>query len=312
MTTLYHKLFSKPIVMKTHTDFDGTGSSVVAKYFFTGEYAPEVYYVQNPDINKSIIETIEEKGDQEYVLLICDHSPSREVYDLMVDKGVDFYIFDHHKSSEVIGLDRVTFDLNTCGTKLFYDWLVDIFKEYEQTGALAMLKPLQDFVYHVNDYDMWIHESPLSKRLNELLFETSIKEFVQRFSVTPFVTLTDTENMLVDNAIKRRDAYIKRAQRNTLVKQDKSGNKVGIVFAESHQSELGNVTIVDFDLDYIFMINAQSSKVSLRSGGDVDVSEVAFDMQKVLGGSAGGHKPAAGFTFAPEDFPKAFELIHNY
>lgn len=312
MTAMYKNVFSKPIVMLSHTDLDGMGSPVVAKYFFTGEYAPEVYCVQNPDINKSIRRVMEERKGQDYLLLICDHSPSREVYDELVAEGVDFYVFDHHKMSEVIGLDRVIFDLKICGTKLFYDWLVDIFKDYEQTGAPAVLKKLEKFVYYVNDYDMWIHESPVSKRLNELLFETSITEFMERFVRNPLVVFTQTEDLLVDNAIKRRDAYIKRAQRKMTVKQDRDGNKIGIVFTESHQSELGNVTIIDYDLDYIFMINAQASKVSLRSAGEVDVALVSQDLHQHFNVSFGGHKAAAGFAFAPEDLPKAFELIYNY
>lgn len=303
--------FEQPIVCISHTDFDGTGSPIALRHTFQERKDIKTYLEGNHSVNERIQKTIEANKGTDYLLIIADHSPSLEMYNLMVEEGIDFYVFDHHKQSQVINIEdpRLHVVIGKSGTQLFYDWLVENVTDDALKPRLASLK---QFIYHVNDYDMWIHESEHSKRLNELLYATSISYFLDRFIENPDVTLTEMEDMIVDIAIKSRDRYIEKAKEVLMYHTDHEKNKYGVVFAESHQSELGNRLIAECGIDYIFMVNAQISKVSLRGNGKVDVSEIAAHFGNILETNNGGHHDAAGFGFNQEDLPKIYHLLETY
>jgi oligoribonuclease NrnB/cAMP/cGMP phosphodiesterase (DHH superfamily) len=298
------RIFDKPVIMLTHNDLDGVGSPVVLQYIasLTEDIVKDIYYTNNGDVETTIDKIIEKNGTDGYKLLICDHSPLKWYYDKMIEKKIDFMIFDHHKSSEVQGLDNVVFDTKQCATMLFFNHI----------GKHSFYNELIDFVYHVNDYDMWIHESTHSKRLNELLYETSIFEFVDRFSAIAHPGFTDTEELIVSTAEKKRNRYIDRAERTVVLHTDHEKNRFGVVYAEQHQSQLGHELIDRLGIDYIFMVNVQGTKVSLRSAGLVDVAEVAKHFGTLMGSNFGGHKAASGFGFSMSDLPKLYYLLETY
>jgi hypothetical protein len=296
-------------------DLDGVGSPVVINYLTTqtNDVVEAIYYTNNGDVEKTIDTIIEKYGTGGYKLFICDHSPVKSHYDKMVEEDIDFMIFDHHKSSEVQGFEHVVFDLHHAGTYLFFDYVIqEVETVVNEEQAESLHLDLYPFVYHVNDYDMWIHESPHSKRINELLYETSISGFVKRFSADPRPGFTDTEELIVTTAEKKREAYIDKAEKHTTQHTDQDGNRFGIVFAEQHQSQLGHELIDRLNIEYIFMVNAQASKVSIRSKGKVDVSEIAKHYANVFNTQGGGHKAAAGFGYTPEDLPELFYLLRTY
>jgi len=301
------RIFDKPVILLTHNDLDGVGSPVVLNALTakTQDIVQKIYYVNNGDVEAIIEKVMTDNKPEDYILFICDHSPIKETYDKMVAEGVDFYIFDHHKSSQVQDLEYVSFDLNKCGTKLFYEYIM-------KAHPILRGTILGQFVYHVNDYDMWVHDNPHSKRLNELLYETSIPEFIERFSNNPDPAFTETEELIVSSAEKKRERYINKAEKFVQFHTDHNKNRFGVVFAELHVSELGHELNDRLDLDYIFIVNAQSSKVSLRSKGKVDVAEIAKHFAHLLETNGGGHKAAAGFGYAPEDLPKVFHLLETY
>jgi single-stranded DNA-specific DHH superfamily exonuclease len=311
-------------VSKINNDLDGVGSPVVlnASTRHTDDEVKAVYYTNNGAVESTIFEDIYEKhGMQDYKLIIADHSPTLAAYERLVKDKVDFLIFDHHKSSQLIGLDdsRVVIDLKSAATSLFFDSiskaLVDAHEETKTPMTqeeVDMLANLRMFVFHVNDYDMWIHDHPHSKRLNELLYETNISEFVRRFSKNPDPVFTEVEEILVNSAEKKRNKYIDKAEKTAIIHTDHVKNKFAVVFAESHQSELGHELMTRLDVDFIFIVNAQASKVSLRSQGAVDVSEVANHFATLLDTQSGGHKAAAGFMYEPAQLPKLYHLLETY
>lgn len=315
------RIYDKPVILMTHTDFDGTGSPIVLNVItsLTEDKVQAVYYTNNGDVEKTIDDIIEKYGTSDYQLIICDHSPVKSHYDKMVENKIDFMIFDHHKSSEVKGLKNVVFDVEQCATQLFhsYLWLQYLAKrdkanEVTSQEGLDKLFHLLVFVRHVNDYDMWIHENAHSKRLNELLYETSISDFVTRFSESPDSAFTEMEELIVSTAEKKRQKYIDKSEKTVVLHTDHEKNRFGVVFAEQHQSELGHELIDRLEIDYIFMVNAQGTKVSLRSAGRVDVSEIAKHFGTLLDTNHGGHKAASGFGFKISDLPKLYYMLETY
>ena len=309
-------MFKKPVVVLSHTDKDGVGSPIVAGGIFNkieGEY--KYHCVENNVVNDEIMKIVADRVDTEYVLFICDHSPSKATYDFLVAEGVDFHVFDHHKSSEVLDIEdpRLHIVLETCGTKLFWQWCKDYATITANEPALRILNQYEEFVFHVNDYDMWKHESPHSKRLNELLYKIGRGRFIKRFIENPDVTFTKDEELIVSIAEKERGAYINRAEKSMVMHTDQYGHRYGHLFAESNQSELGNELLIRHeDMQYVFMINAQSNKVSIRGKGNVDVSAIAKHFATILGTSGGGHHDAAGFSYPAIDLPKIYYLLTTY
>lgn len=309
-------MFKKPVIIVSHTDKDGVGSIAVAGGIFDrlgGDF--KYHCVENNRVNEKIVSIVEENEGQEYLLFICDHSPSKVTYDLLVAQGVDFHVFDHHKSSEVLEIvdPRLHIVLNTCGTKLFWQWCKDYATITAQEPALRILNQYEEFVFHVNDYDMWIHESPHSKRLNELLYKVGRGRFIKRFIENPDPHFTKDEELIVTIAEKEREAYINRAEKSMVLHTDQYGHSYGHLFAESNQSELGNELLIRHeDMQYVFMINAQANKVSIRGKGNVDVSAIAKHFAGILETSGGGHHDAAGFSYPPIDLPKIYYLLTTY
>lgn len=309
------KIWNKPIIVLTHNDFDGVGSPIVLKNIAgkTGDEVKAVYYTNNGDVEKTIDDIIAKYGVEGYKLFICDHSPTLAHYNLMVEKGIDFMIFDHHKSSKIQGLEHVVFNIERSATAIFTGYLVDeLSKAVGGFKTAELYNEVINFVYHVNDYDMWIHESPHSKRINRLLYETSINHFVERFSNNPSADFTEVEEIIVSTSEKKMQNYINKAEKHTHFYVDRLGHGYGVVFADQYQSELGHQLLELHPIDYIFMVNAQSSKVSLRSNGKVDVSEVAKRFAYLLETDSGGHHAAAGFGFTPNDLPKVYHMLQAY
>lgn len=299
-----NKLIKDNLVIFTHTDLDGIGSAVVANWLY-GDLVKEVLRVDNRDVTEELDRLISNK--EEYfnsTIAICDHSPSLSMYNKLVDSGLDFYVFDHHKSSELQDLsdNRVVIDLNQSGTQLFYEWVVNN-EDSPRVHAAGR------FVYHVNDYDLWIHESLHSKELCRLFFELGWDKFLDRFSKDISVAFSEGESFILDLAEDNLKSYCKSYDSTMRTYEDQLGNQYAVVFAERNQSELGHYIINKFKVDYVAMINTKSLSCSLRSAGGVDVSKIAKDRSTRYSTSGGGHLAAAGFSYRIENLPNLIKEL---
>ncbi|AMM44898.1 phosphohydrolase [Bacillus phage SP-15] len=291
----------------THVDLDGAGSPVVAKYLY-GDRVKEVFRVDNKDVTEKVQYLIDNKENyKDSTIFICDHSPTFEMYNKLVESGLDFYIFDHHKSSELQELNDYRVEINTdfCGTYLFFDWLV--MNDPELTPE--QINSTQDFVYHVNDYDMWIHESPKSKQLHQLLYELGWNRFLDRFSSNIKVEFNEGEKLILELARERVQDYVESYRDKVTVLTDNLGDTYIAVFAERNQSELGHYLLETFGVKYVCMINPKSLGCSLRGNGEVDVSEIARNKAKLYSSQSGGHKSAAGFSYTLDDLSDIIERL---
>lgn len=302
------KSLSKKYIQILHTDLDGTVPAILAHHLYPNQEDAKVYFTANKDVNDRILKIVGEDLS-ETVLFIVDHSPSKEVYDVLVEKGIDYHIFDHHKTSEVKDLEdeRIHFDLNECGTSLFYNYLLNT--QDLSDVAVGVLAAMGLLVQYTRDYDLWIHEYPESKELNALLYETSINEFVERYKEKPYPLIDEREEVLLESLAKRKEAYLKKSLKLAQVAEDKDGKKYAWVVMEQFHSELGHHLLENLEIDYAVLMDIRNYKVSLRGHGDIDLGASAKLFAAKYEGSGGGHEPAAGFTYAPHRFTEVWNEL---
>ncbi len=282
----------------THTDLDGVGCAVLAKYY---NPAIEIEFCNYDNVNQKVSEFLDNNialGD----LYITDISVSEEVAQ-RINYDTDFILLDHHPTA--LGLnkfnccivkveDEVT-GLKTCGTELFYHWLV----EY---GYINKSKVLDRFVEIIRDYDTWHwselgEDGAISKKINDLLYIYGRDNFINwclnSFIQRKFPNLGNTENMLLELRQEEIDKYVEK-KNNEMFTQALCGKVSGFVFANKFTSELGNrLCKMHPEIDFVTMIDIEDCTVSYRTvKDDIDLGR---DVAALFGG--GGHPKAAGSQF---------------
>lgn len=282
----------------THTDLDGVGCAVLAKY-----YNPEieVEFCDYDNVNQKVNDFLDNNialGD----LYITDISVSEEIAERL-EYDTDFILLDHHPTA--LGLNKFkcctvrvedeNTGIKTCGTEMFYQWLV----EY---GYLNKSKVLDKFVEIIRDYDTWRwaelgEDGVISKKVNDLLYiygrENFINWCLSSFIQRKFPNLGTIENILLELRQEEIDKYVEKKNREMFT-QALCGKVSGIVFANKFTSELGNrLCKMHPEIDFVTMIDIEDCTVSYRTIKD-DIN-LGRDVAALLGG--GGHPKAAGSQF---------------
>ena len=282
----------------THTDLDGVGCAVLAKY-----YNPEieVEFCDYDNVNQKVNDFLDNNialGD----LYITDISVSEEIAERL-EYDTDFILLDHHPTA--LGLNKFkcctvrvedeNTGIKTCGTEMFYQWLV----EYEY---LNKSKVLDKFVEIIRDYDTWRWpelgaDGVISKKVNDLLYiygrENFINWCLSSFIQRKFPNLGTKENMLLELRQEEIDKYVEKKNREMFT-QALCGKVSGIVFANKFTSELGNrLCKMHPEIDFVTMIDIEDCTVSYRTIKD-DIN-LGRDVAALFGG--GGHPKAAGSQF---------------
>lgn len=226
-------------------------------------------------------------------------------------KGQPIYFIDHHECNlplnkyNWVHVTTVYKDgRQACATSLLTEFLMD-------KGLIKKHEVLSSYVEYVRLYDTWEweeHNCKYAKNINDIFFMNSFKEFLD--IIYPII-LENSEgsfsfpskyNFLLEVENKRIEKYIEakdKEMRKTVIE----GRPVGIVYAESYQSEVGSYLAKNhLDLDFIILVNLSSRRVSVRSFKDeADSNEFCslFD--------GGGHKKASGFSLTKENI---FQFIH--
>jgi oligoribonuclease NrnB/cAMP/cGMP phosphodiesterase (DHH superfamily) len=144
------------VLSVTHSDMDGIGAQLILSHIF-----------QNITYQFSPFGSVEKLfNDTNFYgynhIFLTDIYPN---YPEMIKKYEDrIVMLDHHGTSLIHHNPKMMRFISTdqCATALVKNFVERYFK--------IDLSYLNQFVYHVNDYDLWIHGSPKSKELN-LLFE---------------------------------------------------------------------------------------------------------------------------------------------
>lgn len=282
----------------SHNDLDGVSCGILAKLAFGKQV--QVRYNSVSGLDREVAWFLE-KSDRGTFLLITDLSVNEENEKRLEEfyqGGGKVQLIDHHKTAIHINdyswghvvVENEEGNL-TSATSLFYEYLV-------REGYLTANRAIDEYVELVRQYDTWEwekNENHEAHRLNALFFLVSIDEFeekmMERLQEGNHFYFDEFENKILVMEDHKMERYIRRKRRELI--QHKIGNfYVGVVFAESYHSELGNELGKDCPhLDYIAIVNIGSRRMGFRTIHDyVDVSEIAGE----YGG--GGHEKASGCT----------------
>jgi oligoribonuclease NrnB/cAMP/cGMP phosphodiesterase (DHH superfamily) len=288
------------IKLFTHRDLDGIGCAVLAQLTFGKNV--DITYCNYDEVDVLVREYISKIDKEHDTCFITDISIKDDLAS-KIDREYknNFKLFDHHKTA----LDLNKYDwcvvetmnnkkgLQTCGTELFYEYLIE--HKY-------LKEDVKDFVKLVTNYDTWRwtevgNMGLISKKMNDLLYLYGRDEFVKwcldKFkSRKSFLRFDKEDELLLQFNQKEIDKYIDSKEKEMIISCD-GEYKYGVVFAEKYFSELGNeLCNRNPNLDYVAMVNVGTYSISYRTiKENIDVGQVA----KRYGG--GGHQKAAGSDF---------------
>ena len=278
------------MILITHIDLDGVGCEIVARCFFSE--LTQIYHLDYDKVDSCTLEIMAQTSDN---IIMTDVSVRPETAaEIASTYPGRLELFDHHKTTQLnlANWDWVTVDTTRSATRLLFDSLC---QRYPQISYPELL---QQLVFHINDYDLWLHTSPDSQKYNDLLFLLGLRQFADTMltRLRENVSLISADDQRYLNALTdSKQKYFSNRVKTVLV----DGNRI-LVVASRHISELSqyirDITPVPAEwaaVDYIDILNIESTSHSLRSyNPDFDVSELA---QKHGGG---GHPRAAGYPMA--------------
>lgn len=288
------------IYLFTHTDLDGVGCAILAKLAYGNDI--KISYCDYKDVNEKVAAFVNNQPE-EGVCIITDISINEDLAKRIdnLNGGPDFVykLIDHHPTA--LNLNKYDFckvkvfndeGLKTCGTEMFYDWLVDFLLKEDAT--------IRRFTQIVRDYDTWRwaelgEEGLISKKVNDLYYlygrEAFIDWCINRISPKRFPDISKEDEFILKMKQDEIDRYVEE-KNETLLCREIQNHPCGIVFADHNFSELGNrLAKMHPELDIIIMIDMDGT-VSYRTvKEDINLGEFA----KAYGG--GGHPKAAGSQF---------------
>lgn len=286
---------NKPLIIYHAGCIDGFTSAFVAwlKFGDEAEYFPAFYGMAPPDVMYRDV-------------YIIDFSYNLKAMEKIISYANAVVVLDHHKTAEAalgelrqlngdtpLGKIHIEFDMNRSGAGMAWDYFFP-----------KSIRPY--LVSYVEDRDIWTWKLHDSKEINAFI-STFTFDFLEYNKLLNFL---DSYNGLEDAAkfgavlLKKIDQINEAARKRHMFKVDwiPVGKLIAydIMFLQTPFVNAPYTGISEL-LQYImdkentniavgFSYNNQGMwQYSLRSKGDVDVSEIA----KLYGG--GGHKHAAGF-----------------
>lgn len=279
----------KDMIITHAKDVDGVSPVILLKLL---KREVDFYLLENSETDEKVKLLLEEDLTQYENIYITDLVLGKELYEFINTQNwkEKVHVFDHHISGEYANAySFVTLNPKECATSLFYQYLKKSFNELET-------EKIEEYVQHVFNLDLWHWKEKkdiVAKQLGDL-FEIYgnlgyIHHFVTILENSTIPIIRKEEEKLLKLEADRINRYFERKNEQLRVYQYQN-YKMGVVFAEKYQSELGMLLQeANKEVDFIAMINIGGG-VSLRTQKeDVDLSLIA----STLGG--GGHKKASGF-----------------
>lgn len=274
----------------THIDLDGYGCAVVLKSIYPDIDICHVNYdfFDNIEYRKKVLDY-----DEVYITDISVSEGHAKLLDNLVknsnSKLSKVVLLDHHESAEKallpLGFDWINIDKSRCGTKLCYDYFINL--GYN-------ISHLDYFVTLVNDYDLWLHKNRASTNLQFLWSSMDKSKFVDRFVNANYdengnFILTNSEVDMIYDQVAELDDSVELCESTIEVYTDCEGNKFGYIPLVKRFVSLAVSRVLDKhpELSYIVTYNGYGNSLSFRSK-TYPVNLIA----EALGG--GGHRLAAG------------------
>lgn len=300
------------IKLFTHSDLDGIGSAILAKATF-GE-SVDINIEMTSTIDKAIKSFLSDIYDLSNYskLYITDLSISEELADLIesvcIENGLIFRLFDHHYTS--INLNErqwctIKEDDNSCGTSLFYIYLLD---NVLDKSIIKKLKNYQELVSAITMFDTgtWSENNCwLSNQLNILFRVLGKVRFMDRFVEDYRTKLSIDEMALIQLEQERADRYIYSHKLTSFLIELNIPNlgklPAVICYANDYYLEMFTELFNSYpEINLAILVNfPYGISYRLRKGIDnIDLSKLA----EFFGG--GGHKQSAGSKLS-NDFIKS-------
>lgn len=265
------------IKLITHTDLDGVGCAILAKYVYGDNV--DINFADYDEVNNIMEELDETKYESVFMTdLSCDLD-----YISKLDK-----LIDHHKTALHLNkYDNCKVEVErsngvlTCGTSMFADYL-------EVENNLIFDIDMCWFIDLVQNYDTWAWKKKGMAEANDLntLFHAMGRDKFIEHVLNCEEIFDETANAIIECANNNQNNYIEEKLKQVYTVEI-GGNKCGFVFAERYFSALGDV-MISSGYDVAVMIDMSNNKISFRSNDKVDVSEIAKKF------NGGGHKNASG------------------
>lgn len=238
-------------------------------------------------------------------VLVVDFSwRTREQNDKLYSLAKSFQIFDHHKSAQEILADvsYVIFDMKRSGAGLTWDYLFGRNGPGRSDWGPDTLWNRPWFVDYVEDRDLWNHALPKTKQINAYIM--TLPMTVEAWDGLSKIS-KDRAAELGTGALAHVEHYVREVVRHAqpgMLNLHGNHYTVSVVNAPYlNISEVGAELAKTSDIGLGWFERVDGiTQFSMRSEGDIDVSEVA----KLFGG--GGHKHAAGFQLSLD---KGRELV---
>lgn len=252
---------------------DGFGAAYAAwkKFGDQAEYFPGIYGEDAPDVTGKIV----------YML---DFSYKREVLERMSEQAADIVILDHHKSAKEDlepliqnGTVKGQFDMTRSGAMMA--WV------YFHPGQY-----IPRLIAYIQDRDLWQHRLKSSREVS-----IALRSYPKEFDVWSDLMADRRTGELMEegrHVLRAHDMTVQSIASNHYL-VDFGGCEVLIANCPwAFASDVGAELAKDRPYSITFTRETDVVRVSLRSSGDYDVSELAL----AYGG--GGHANAAGFTLS--------------
>jgi oligoribonuclease NrnB/cAMP/cGMP phosphodiesterase (DHH superfamily) len=312
------KFKDKNVALFSHNDLDGIGAILVYKYYIEPLVTTsQIYSCSYDDIEKFDITKLDECD----TVLFTDITPTKELYEKLIDQKKEVYVYDHHQSAyatllNVIREEDYFYFTDKCGTKIFFD---------EITRGKRTSKCIYQFCQYVDTYDLWHENSVLwkeGKALHNILWgsvnwnavngidkhDKFINNQLEKFHKGKNFYFSSYEQNLALKAEEREREFYTKAKNSISLRVDGEGNEYGYFECPSKISLICNRLLKELpQLKYVVghgtfadKNGAMDPSISLRSVAEVDVSIIAG----MWGG--GGHKQASGILF--EDYEKFMDF----
>lgn len=225
------------------------------------------------------------------IVYLVDFSYKKKEMEELKSKAQKVILIDHHKTAEEVlsFTDEYLFDINHSGAVLSWRYF-------------HKNKPVPKLLEYIEGVDLWKFDLPFHKEIfsyietfpydlslwDSLVESLETSQGLQKAKEIGEIILRKS-NMVIEKIIGRAEMM------------NFEGYVCPVVNSTIYKSEIGNRLVTEYPpIALIWSKEKEKVIVSIRSDGNVDVSELA----KKYGG--GGHKAAAAFTIDFQEFVNFF------
>lgn len=239
---------------------------------------------------------LQENGKLLITDITCGEDTLKGVCKTLKDKNAELGIYEHHISRSFLKdftlpedlNGEIVFDLNRCGSKIFYDTMKE--KHPDQ------LENFNSFIELINDRDLWLNKDARSAELSSLHSIYGDDRFINRFLKNPSPDFSPEEILLLNYEKESQSKRIHRLMNKINIHTDKDGLRYGIMIGEGKASEVCNAALDKHNLEYVCLVDFNEARVSIRSASVFDCAKFSSER------GGGGHARAGGFPLPKTDF----------